>query len=153
MWRTSRWSRHALSYNDGGGGTEMRTLALVLAMGFVGAGFSSARAEVKAEVVEYRHGDAVLEGYLAYDAAFAGKRPGVLVVHEWMGHNPYVRKRAGEAGRRGGVDWQFVSYGGAVHRFTNPDAGSDNSKGAAYNERADRRSWEAMKGFFAETLQ
>src|SRR3972149_4183644 len=93
MWRTSRWSRHALSYNDGGGGTEMRTLALVLAMGFVGAGFSSARAEVKAEVVEYRHGDAVLEGYLAYDAAFAGKRPGVLVVHEWMGHNPYVRMR------------------------------------------------------------
>src|SRR3972149_1221741 len=114
MWRTSRWSRHALSYNDGGGGTEMRTLALVLAMGFVGAGFSSARAEVKAEVVEYRHGDAVLEGYLAYDAAFAGKRPGVLVVHEWMGHNPYVRKRAGQLARLGDVAFALDMYGKGV---------------------------------------
>jgi dienelactone hydrolase len=51
------------------------------------------------------------------------------------------------------VDWQFAAYGGAVHSFTNPGAGSDNSKGAAYNERADRRSWEAMKTFFAETLK
>ena len=55
--------------------------------------------------------------------------------------------------RRAGVDWQFVAYGGAVHSFTNPDAGNDNSKGAAYNEKADRRSWEAMKAFFAETLK
>ncbi len=37
-----------------------------------------------------------------------------------------------------------------MHSFTNPAAGSDNSKGSAYNERADRRSWEAMKQFFAE---
>lgn len=49
-----------------------------------------------------------------------------------------------------GVDWQLVKYGGAVHSFTDWNAGSDNSKGAAYNERADRRSWVAMKQFFAE---
>lgn len=54
--------------------------------------------------------------------------------------------------RKAGVDWQLVAYGGAVHSFTNPDAGSDNSKGAAYNASADRRSWEAMKAFFHETL-
>jgi dienelactone hydrolase len=48
------------------------------------------------------------------------------------------------------VDWQLVSYGGAVHSFTHWHAGNDNSKGAAYNEKADRRSWEAMKNFFAE---
>src|SRR6185437_3710394 len=41
----------------------------------------------------------------------------------------------------GKVDWQAVLYSGAVHAFTNPEAGSDPSKGAAYNERADRRSW------------
>ena len=260
----------------------MKTFAAVLAIAILFAGVSPARAEVKTEVVEYRHGDAVLEGYLAYDDSFQGKRPGVLVVHEWNGHNPYVRKRAEQLARlgfvgfaldmygkgvrakdakeaaalasiykgdrklmraraaagldvlrnharidrtrlaaigycfggttvlelarsgadlvsvvsfhggldtptpgdariikgrvlalhggddpyvptkqvesfqeemrKGGVDWQFVSYGGAVHSFTNPEAGSDNSKGAAYNERADRRSWEAMKTFFAETL-
>ena len=55
--------------------------------------------------------------------------------------------------RKGGVDWQFTSYSNAVHSFTNKAAGSDNSKGAAYNEKADRRSWEAMKTFFAEIFK
>jgi dienelactone hydrolase len=52
--------------------------------------------------------------------------------------------------RRGGVDWQLVAYGGAVHSFTDWGAGNDNSKGAAYNEKADKRSWAAMRQFFAE---
>jgi len=51
------------------------------------------------------------------------------------------------------VDWQLISYGGAVHSFTQPMAGNDNSKGAAYNEAADRRSWEAMKQFLAESFR
>jgi dienelactone hydrolase len=54
--------------------------------------------------------------------------------------------------REGGVDWQMVFYGGAVRRFTNPSAGTDKASGAAYNERADRRSWQAMKDFLAEVL-
>ncbi len=241
---------------------------------------ADARAAIRTEVVEYRHGETVLEGYLAYDDAVAGKRPGILVVHEWMGLNPYAKRRAEqlaglgyvafaldmygkgvragdakEAGalagryrgdrklmraraavgldvlrknsrvdpgriaaigycfggttilelarsgadlagvvsfhggldtpapedarnikgkvltlhgaddpfapaaqvaafseemRKGGVDWQVVLYGAAVHGFTNPDNGNDNAKGLAYNEKADRRSWEAMKAFFAE---
>jgi dienelactone hydrolase len=52
--------------------------------------------------------------------------------------------------RSAGVDWQLVSYGHAVHGFTNPDNGTDNSKGVAYNENADKRSWRAMKVFFEE---
>jgi dienelactone hydrolase len=55
--------------------------------------------------------------------------------------------------RQAGVDWQLVSYGGAVHAFTDWNAGRDNSKGAAYNEKADLRSWEAMKVFLAESLK
>jgi dienelactone hydrolase len=51
------------------------------------------------------------------------------------------------------VDWQMVYYADAVHAFTNPGAGNDPSKGAAYDARADRRSWEAMKGFFTERLK
>jgi len=54
---------------------------------------------------------------------------------------------------KGGVDWQLVVYSGAVHAFTNPSAGTDNSKGAAYNEKADKRSWEAMKQFFGEIFR
>lgn len=52
--------------------------------------------------------------------------------------------------RKGGVDWQMVFYADAVHSFTNPAAGTDKSKGNAYNEKADKRSWEAMKSFFKE---
>ncbi len=51
------------------------------------------------------------------------------------------------------VDWQLVSYGGAVHSFTDWNAGNDNSRGAAYHEKADLRSWAAMKNFFAELFE
>ncbi len=52
--------------------------------------------------------------------------------------------------RTANVDWQLVMYGGAVHAFTDWTVGDDKSKGAAYNEKADKRSWEAMKLFFTE---
>ena len=48
------------------------------------------------------------------------------------------------------ADWQFVQYGGAVHSFTVPEAGTDTAKGMAYNKEADHRSWEAMHSFFDE---
>lgn len=241
---------------------------------------ATAAAEVKSKVVEYRDGDVVLEGYLAWDDAVRGPRPGVLIVHQWSGVTDNERMRADRlaglgyvalaadvygkgvrpanmeeasslsgrwkaerarlrvrvaaglaelkrqplvdarrvaaigycfggtaalelarsgaelAGvvtfhggldspnpadgrnirckvlalhgaddpfvpaadiaafqqelRQAGVDWQMVYYSGAVHSFTQKEAGSDNSRGAAYNERADRRSWQAMKDFFAE---
>ena len=52
--------------------------------------------------------------------------------------------------RAASVNWQFTAYGGAVHAFTNPRAGNDPSKGAAYNEQADRRSWQALTEFLRE---
>jgi dienelactone hydrolase len=52
--------------------------------------------------------------------------------------------------RKAKVDWQLVAYGNAVHSFTDSNAGNDNSKGSAYNEKADKRSWEDMKDFFNE---
>ncbi len=243
----------------------------------------SASCEIVFKPVEYKQGDTVLEGLSVYDDAIQGKRPGVLVVHQWKGAGDYEKKRAemlaqlgynvlvadiygkgirpqapAEAGaqaakykndrpllrararaglevlandnrtdkkrivaigycfggttvlelarsgadiagvvsfhgglgsptpedaknikakvlalhgaddpnvppkevaafeeemRRGGVDWQLTAYGGAVHSFTDWNAGSDNSKGAAYNKNADLRSWEAMKQFFAEALK
>ncbi len=243
----------------------------------------NAVAELHTEAVEYKHGDTVLVGYLTYDSAIEGKRPGVLVVHEWWGNNAYSKRRAKElaglgyiafaldmygkgviakdakeagaltrtyrndrrlmreranaglevlrkheltetkrmaaigycfggtavlelarsgaplAGfvsfhggldtpdpgdtenvkgkvlvlhggddpnvptelmaafqdemRRAGVDWQVYIYGGAVHSFSNPDSGNDKSRGVAYDEKADKRSWEAMKNFFAEIFK
>lgn len=57
-------------------------------------------------------------------------------------------KEMGDAG----IDWTLVAYGGAVHGFTNPEAGSDPSTGVAYQEKAARRSWAAMRRFFDEVL-
>jgi dienelactone hydrolase len=235
----------------------------------------SAPAKLVTKVIEYKQGDATLEGYLAYDDATAGKRPGVLIVHQWMGLTDYEKNRAAmlaalgyvafcadiygqgvrpnnskEAGaeallrlrvnagleelkkndlvdpkriaaigycfggttvlelarsgaelsgvvsfhggldspapaagknircqvlachgaddpfvsakdlaafedelRAAKVDWRLIKYGGAVHSFTQPMAGDDPSKGAAYNEKADRRSWQDMKSFFAEIFK
>jgi dienelactone hydrolase len=54
----------------------------------------SALAAIQGKEVEYKADDVTMKGYLAYDDAVEGKRPGVLVVHEWWGHNEYARKRA-----------------------------------------------------------
>ena len=50
--------------------------------------------DIRGEEVAYEVGGVQLNGYLAYDAALEGVRPGVLVVHEWWGHNEYARRRA-----------------------------------------------------------
>jgi len=79
----------------------------------------------------------------------------VLVLHG--GSDPYVTRDQVAAFQDemtgAGVDWQMAVYGGAVHSFTSKGAGNDPSKGAAYNENADKRSWEAMKEFFAEIFK
>ncbi|WP_164101842.1 dienelactone hydrolase family protein [Candidatus Laterigemmans baculatus] len=51
------------------------------------------------------------------------------------------------------VDWQMNIYSNAVHSFTQPMAGDDPSRGAAYNATADQRSWKAMQLFFDELFQ
>ena len=55
---------------------------------------SFAWAKVTTREVEYRAGDTVLKGYLCENTTMKGKRPAVLVVHEWWGHNEYARNRA-----------------------------------------------------------
>lgn len=76
----------------------------------------------------------------------------ILVLHGAA--DPHVPEDSVAAFRRemraAGTDWQLMYYGGAVHSFTNPSAGSDPSKGAAYDADADRRSWALMLDFFEE---
>ena len=55
--------------------------------------------------------------------------------------------------RQAKVDWELVKYGGAVHSFTDWNAGNNPAQGAAYNEKADKRSWEAMQQLFAELFK
>ncbi len=81
-----------------------------------------------------------------------GVKAKVLVCHGAIDpHVPPAQVQAFEKEMAdAGVDWQLISYGGAVHSFTQKMAGNDPSKGSAYDEKADQRSWEAMKAFFAE---
>jgi dienelactone hydrolase len=51
------------------------------------------------------------------------------------------------------VDWQMNYYSDAVHAFTNPNSGNNKASGVAYNENADKRSFAAMKQFFAEIFR
>lgn len=69
-------------------------------------------------------------------------------------HVPPVRRLAFEQEMRAaGADWQMHIYGGAVHSFTNPASGNNPSSGAAYNEKAGKRSLEAMKLSFSEMFR
>lgn len=52
--------------------------------------------------------------------------------------------------KEGEADGQMVYYANAVHDFTEKEAGNDNAKGAADNEKADKRSWEHFMLFLDE---
>lgn len=71
----------------------MKVIPTLLALFFLFLSVPSF-AEVKGKTVEYTYEGTTLKGYLAYDDSIKGKRPGVLVVHEWWGLNDYAKKRA-----------------------------------------------------------
>lgn len=55
---------------------------------------TSALAAIQTREVDYKSGNTVMKGYIAFDDAIEVERPGILVIHEWWGHNAYARKRA-----------------------------------------------------------
>jgi dienelactone hydrolase len=97
----------------------VRLLSWIAGIVFLSA---TASAAVKTEVIEYRDGDTVLEGYLAYDPA-AGVRPGVLVVHQWMGLGDYEKKRCEMLAELGYTAFAVDIYGKGVRPGTPGDAG------------------------------
>ncbi|WP_241893475.1 dienelactone hydrolase family protein [Magnetofaba australis] len=70
-----------------------------------------ANAEIQTEAVRYQDGDVTLRGHLVWDDAIAGKRPGVIVVHEWWGLNDYARKRARMLAELGYAAFAIDMYG------------------------------------------
>ena len=75
---------------------------------------ASAQAAIKTQAVEYKQGDTDLEGFLAWDDAQQGKRPGVLVVHEWDGLGDYIKMRAEMLAKLGYVAFAPDIYGKGV---------------------------------------
>ena len=72
---------------------------------------ASAQADVQTKKIAYKHGDLECQGYLVWDDAVKGPRPGVLVVHEWWGLNDYARGRAEQLAKLGYVAFAADMYG------------------------------------------
>ncbi len=83
-----------------------------------------ALAEVQGKEVDYSDGKITMKGYVAYDDAFHGKRPGVLVVHEWWGNNAYARKRARMLAEMGYTALAVDMYGDGKTADHPKDAGA-----------------------------
>lgn len=97
--------------------------ALLAAMG------CTAMAEIKTEVVEYRDGDTVLQGYYAYDdASKAGPRPGIIVIHDWNGLDDYEMRRARELAALGYAAFAVDIYGKGVRPKTSEESGAQAGK-------------------------
>ena len=83
----------------------------------------TSHAAVKGKEVSYSANGITLKGYVAYDDAVKGKRPGVLVVHEWWGHNEYARKRARMLAKQGYTALAVDMYGNGKQAHHPDDAG------------------------------
>jgi dienelactone hydrolase len=78
---------------------------------------------IQGEEVDYTDGETAMKGYLAWDANQSGPRPGVLVVHEWWGHNDYARRRARELAELGYTALAVDMYGDGRQAEHPDDAG------------------------------
>jgi dienelactone hydrolase len=115
------------------------------------------KTDLAEQEVEYISEGTILKGFLVYDQKIEGLRPGVLVVHEWWGHNDYARKRARMLAELGYTALAVDMYGdgkkanhpedaqkfaGAV--FSNVKTGEDRFL-AAYNFLKDQESVDSSK--------
>src|SRR6185369_15803397 len=82
-------------------------IAAAATLAVVGA----ARAEVRTKVIDYTEGGTPLRGFLAWDDAAKGKRPGVLVIHEAWGENEHARNQALRLAKAGYVGFALDMYG------------------------------------------
>lgn len=100
-----------------------RVFLAAMLLGGLG-GPATAEAKVVTKTVDYTAGDAELKGYLAFDDAVPGRRPGVLVVHEWWGLNDYAKRRAEQVAELGYVALAVDMYGGGKTTSNPKEAGT-----------------------------
>lgn len=103
---------------------------------------ASAQAAVQGKEVSYEAGGTKLKGYIAYDDAVKGKRPGVLVVHEWWGLNNYARKRARMLAKLGYTALALDMYGNGKMAH-HPDDAMKFSSEVSQNEKLAKARFDA----------
>ncbi|MHB8079627.1 MAG: dienelactone hydrolase family protein [Candidatus Krumholzibacteriia bacterium] len=114
------------------------TGAVPAALALFAAGIVPAAAAVRTGTVDYRQGDTALKGFVAWDDAVAGPRPGIVVVPEWYGLNDFARDRARELAKLGYVALAADMYGGGRVAATTEEAAA--LAGALKNDRPLMRS-------------
>ncbi|MDO8262390.1 MAG: dienelactone hydrolase family protein [Gallionella sp.] len=113
----------------------------LLLVGFMFATAAS-HAAIQGREVTYSANGTVLKGYVAYDDATRGKRPGILVVHEWWGHNEYARMRARMLAERGYTALALDMYGDGKQAH-HPDDAQKFSSEVSQNEKLAKARFEA----------
>ncbi len=103
---------------------------------------AAAQAAVQGKEVSYEADGTKLKGYVAYDDAVKGKRPGVLVVHEWWGLNDYARKRARMLAKQGYTALALDMYGNGKMAH-HPDDAQKFSSEVSQNEGLAKARFEA----------
>jgi dienelactone hydrolase len=107
------------------------SLAVVaLAAAFVPLAWSggAARAAVQVKTVDYKQGDTTLEGWLVYDDAKTGKRPGVVVFPAWNGPTDDEKGRAEMLAKLGYVAFVADVYGKGIRPADTKGAMTESSK-------------------------
>jgi len=107
-----------------------------------------ALAELKHKVVSYEHEKKTFKGYLVWDDAIKGKRPGVLVVHEWWGLNQHAKDQADKLAKLGYIAFACDMYGDGKVVEHPKDAGK-----MAGEVRANVKEWQARAKAGLEQLK
>ena len=103
---------------------------------------TAAHAEIITKEIDYQQGDTTMKGMLAYDDAIEGKRPGVLIVHEWWGHNKHARDKARKLAEAGYVGFAIDMYGDG-QTADHPDDASKFASAVAGNMPLAKARFEA----------
>lgn len=106
--------------------------------------------KIDGEEIAYETGSTLMKGYIAHNEALEGKRPGILVVHEWWGHDEYAREKADELAELGYVALAVDMYGQGK-QAQHPDEAMEFSSNVMKNfDTAKQRFMAAMQTLKAD---
>ncbi len=125
-----------------------KMILLLLAAGFMAT--QPALAKIQSKEIAYKGDGITMKGYIAYDDKFKGKRPGVIVVHEWWGHNDYARKRADMLAKMGYTALAVDMYGDGKQANHPDDAGKFSAEVSKHMDSARARFEAGMKTLKAD---
>jgi dienelactone hydrolase len=69
---------------------------------------------IQTSTIDYQDGDVDLQGYLAWDDAVEGKRPGVMIAHAWAGRSDFENRKAEALAKLGYVGFALDNFGRGI---------------------------------------